>query len=83
MPSHFIIVIWTVANEFAKQKGKTNNEQCIFTSNCQLYCPFSLVHKFVRSGILMRYKARLLLRRDAQGVCQAERSLMSPLVGMK
>ena len=66
------VPLGAMPNEFAKQKGlwwvpwpgrnelrKTSHE--IITSNCQLYTLLlTFTREFVLSGILMRYKARLL-----------------------
>ena len=66
------------------------HERCIFKSNCQLFCQFLLVNLCgleplcdIRRDCCHHFVSKRDFRRDAKGVCQAETSLMSPLVGMK
>ena len=67
----------------------TNHEQCIFTSNCQLYCQFSLVNLCglkslcdIRRDCCHNFVSERDFGRDVQRICQAEWYL-SPLVGIK
>ena len=69
---------------------KTSHKQCIITSNCQLYCQFSLVNLCgreslcnIRRDCCHHFVSERDFGRDARGVCQVERSLMSPLAGTK
>ena len=60
------------------------------TSNCQLYCQFLHVNLCSRESLCgiwrdccHHFASERDFGRDAQRVCQAERSLMSPLAGTK
>ena len=77
---------WPGRNELRK----TSHEQCIITSNCQFYCQFSLVNLCgreslcdIRRDCCHHFVNERDFWRDAQRVCQAERSLVSPLAGTK
>jgi len=63
---------------------------CIITSNFQLYCQFSLVNLCgreslcdIRRDCCHHFVSERDFKRGAQRVCQAERSLMSPLAGTR